>query len=116
MGKDSFFPDIVTNLPTADIPLEGLRAYLLQGENQQIIFMAFDNDVQVPEHLHEAQWGAVLDGEIHLTIDGKESRLGKGDTYFIPGGVRHSAIIKSGYKDLTLFDQENRYRLKSDCK
>ena len=53
------FPDIIANLPEADIPVEGLQAFLFQGENQQLIFMSFEKDVEIPEHLHKAQWGAV---------------------------------------------------------
>jgi len=110
MPKEDFFPDIITRLPRADIPFEGVHAYLLQGENQQIVFMNFEKDVEVPEHSHEAQWGVVLDGEIELTINGKRYVLRKGDTYFIPRDVKHSAKIKKGYKDLTLFDQKDRYK------
>ena len=110
--KDKFFPEIITNLPEADIPIEGLHSYLFQGQNQQFVFMSFENDVEVREHCHEAQWGVVLDGETELTIDGKTNNLTKGDTYFIPRGVRHSARIKKGYKDLTLFNQKDRYKAK----
>ena len=35
----SIFPEPILNLPEADIPLEGIKAYLSQGENYQIIFM-----------------------------------------------------------------------------
>lgn len=108
--KEGFWPDIITNLPEADIPIEGLRSHLLQGQNQQIVFMGFENDAEVPEHCHEAQWGVVLDGEIELTIDGRNHILGKGDTYFIPKDVQHSAKINKGYKDLTLFNQKDRYK------
>ena len=76
--------------------------------------MSFENDVEVPEHSHEAQWGAVLDGEVELTIDGKKHTLTKGDTYFIPKDVMHSAKIKKGYKDLTFFNQKDRYKVKSN--
>jgi len=110
-GED-FFPEIIANLPGADIPIEGLRSYLFQGENGQFVFMSFENDVEVPEHHHEAQWGVVLDGESELTIDGKKNSFTKGDTYFIAKGVKHSAKIKKGYKDLTLFDQKDRYKAK----
>jgi len=54
----------------------------------------------------------VLDGEIALTVDGKKRTLRKGDTYYIPRGVKHSARAKRGYKDLTLFDQKDRYKVK----
>ncbi len=112
MQKDLFFPEIITKLPEARIPLEGLRSHLFQGKNQQIIFMNFENDAEIPEHSHAAQWGVVLDGEIELIVNGEKFILKKGDTYFIPKGVKHSARIKKGYKDLTLFDQKDRYKTK----
>ena len=112
MPKQNFFPEIITKLPGADIPLEGVTSYLFQCQNQQFIFMSFDRDVEVPEHSHEGQWGVVLDGEIELTVDGKKSIFKRGDTYFIPKGVKHGARIKKGYKDLTLFDQKDRYKTK----
>ena len=112
MQKDPFFPEIITKLPEAQIPLEGLRSYLFQGENQQIVFMNFENDAEIPEHSHESQWGVVLDGEIELTVNMQKYTFKKGDAYFIPKGVKHSARIKKGYKDLTLFDQKDRYKTK----
>ena len=110
MPEDNFFPEIITRLPEADIPIEGLDSYLLQGENQQIVFMSFDKDTDVPEHSHEGQWAVILDGEIELTIGGDTRTYRRGDTYFIPRGVKHGARIKKGYKDLTLFDQRDRYK------
>jgi len=112
MPKENFFPEIITNLPEADIPIEGVHSYLFQGENQQFIFMSFENYVEVPEHSHEEQWGVILDGEIELTIDGKKCAFAKGDTYFIPKDVKHSARIKKGYEDLTFFNQKDRYKAK----
>jgi quercetin dioxygenase-like cupin family protein len=106
------FPDFITKLPQADIPIEKLKAFLLQGEKQQIIFMEFEKDIEVPEHSHEAQWGVVLDGEIELKINEKLHLFKKGDTYFIPNGTKHSAKIKKGYKDITLFNQKDRYKVK----
>ncbi len=108
--KKSFFPNIINNHPDADIPINGVASKLIQANDQQFIFMEFENDIEVPVHSHNAQWGVVLDGEIELTIDGKISLLKKGDTYFIDKDVPHSAKIKKGYKDLTLFDQADRYK------
>jgi quercetin dioxygenase-like cupin family protein len=108
--QEEFFPEIVTNLPQADVPFAGVRAYLFQGEDKQLLFMAFADDVDVPEHDHAAQWGAVLDGEIELTIGGETNTYRSGDTYFIPAGVTHSARIKGGTSIQDLFDQADRYR------
>lgn len=112
MQQESFFPEIITKLPEPDIPIEGVKSYLLQGESQQVIFMSFDKDVEVPAHSHEGQWAVVMDGEIELTIGDKTRTYRRGDTYFIPKGVKHSARIKKGYKDSTLFDQRDRYKAK----
>lgn len=103
------FPEPVTGLPRADVPLEGVTAYLSQGSGHQIVFMEFDRDVRVPAHSHGAQWAIVLEGAIDLTIDGEERRYVTGDRYFIPAGVEHSAIIRAGYADATFFADPNRY-------
>lgn len=109
MSDESFFPVIISNLPQADIPIEGITSYLLQAEHQQVVFMSYDKDVSIPEHSHDEQWGVALDGESELTIGDKLYVLKKGDTYFIPKGVPHSARAKAGFKDVTVFNQRDRY-------
>lgn len=106
------FPKPILDLPEADIPLEGIKAYLAQGDTFQIIFMKFENNVALPEHAHESQWGIVLEGKIDLTINGKNYTYKKGDRYFIPKGVKHSGHIYAGYADITFFNQRNRYKSK----
>ena len=106
------FPEPITKLPEADIPLSGLKAYLSQSENHQILFMQFSEDAEVPEHSHESQWGVVLQGEIDLTIDGVERTYSKGDCVFIPKGAKHSAKVYAGYADISFFNQKDRYKPK----
>ena len=109
MSREKFFPDIINTLPQADIPIEGITSYLLQGERQQVVFMSYDKDVSIPEHSHDEQWGVALDGESELTIGGQLRVLKKGDTYFIPKGVPHSARAKAGFKDITQTDRRERF-------
>jgi quercetin dioxygenase-like cupin family protein len=104
------FPEPIRNLPEADIPLKGVKAYLSQSENHQILFMEFDEDVELPEHSHAAQAGIVLEGKIDLVIDGQKRTYTKGDHYYIPEGVRHSGRIYAGYADITFFDEPDRYQ------
>lgn len=106
------FPEPIRNLPEADIPLNGLKAYLSQADTHQILFMEFSEDAEVSEHSHGAQWGVVLDGEGEITINGKTSVIKRGDSYFIPKIIMHSAKAKAGYKDVTFFDQEDRYKVR----
>ena len=104
------FPAPVLHLPEADIPLNGIKAYLSQGSGHQIIFMEFSKDVDLPEHAHAGQWGVVLEGKIELIIGGVKRMYGKGDRYYIPEGVKHSGRIFAGYADMTFFDQGDRYK------
>lgn len=103
------FPDPIRQLPLADIPLAGLTAYLSQADTHQILFMEFQNDVELPEHAHGAQIGIVLEGRIELIIAGEQHYYTKGDRYFIPEGVQHSGKILAGYADVTFFAEPNRY-------
>lgn len=108
----TIFSEPILNLPEADIPINGLKAYLSQGNDHQILFMEFSEDVEVPEHSHESQWGVVLEGRIELVIDGVTNIFTKGDRYFIPEGIKHSAKIYAGYADITYFNQKDRYKAK----
>ena len=106
------FPGPIRNLPEADIPLKGIKAYLSQSDTHQIIFMEFAEDIELPEHSHAAQIGIVLEGKIDLTIGGKKETYNKGDRYYIPEGVLHSGKIYAGYADITFFDEPDRYSRK----
>jgi quercetin dioxygenase-like cupin family protein len=108
----SIFPDPIKNLPEANMPFSNYEAYLFQGENQQVIFMQFNENINLPEHSHESQWGVVLEGNIELTIDGVKNTYTKGDRYFIGKDVKHSGIIFAGYADITFFNQKDRYGTK----
>ena len=108
----NIFPEPIRKLPEADIPLDGITAYLSQAENHQIIFMHFEKDVDLPEHQHNAQVGYVLEGRIELTIDVHTKIYKKGDNYYIPTNIKHSGKIFAGYADITFFDESNRYSKK----
>lgn len=38
MPKVYFFPEMITKLPEADIPIEGVQLHLIQSKDQQFIF------------------------------------------------------------------------------
>lgn len=110
---NNIFPEPIRQLPKADIPLNGLTAYLAQTENQQILFMQFDKDTDLPEHEHKAQVGFVLEGKIELVINGVKETFRKGDRYYIPANTPHSGKIYAGYADITFFDEPDRYSQKT---
>ncbi len=106
------FPGPIRVLPEADIPLEGVTAYLSQSDTHQVIFISFEKDVDLPEHSHAAQVGFVLEGRIDLTIGEARRSYTKGGRYYIPAGVPHSGKIHAGYADITFFDEPGRYAAK----
>jgi hypothetical protein len=109
---NAVFPDPIQKLPEADIPLAGVKAFLSQSENHQILFMTFDEDTDLPEHSHAAQIGFVLEGRIDLVIGGRQHTFTKGDRYTISAGVKHAGRIYKGYADITFFDEPRRYPIK----
>ncbi len=109
----NIFPPPIKALPEADIPIDGIKAYLSQAADHQLIFMQFEKDVDLPEHSHAAQVGFVLSGKIEMTIDGVKREYSKGDIYHIPENVKHSGKVYAGYADITFFDEANRYKEKN---
>ena len=102
----------ITELPQADIPIEGLTAYLSQAETHQTLYMQFEKTVELAEHAHADQMGFVLEGQIDLTINRVTYTYRKGDRYHIKAGDLHSAIIHAGYADITVFMESDRYQAK----
>jgi len=106
------FPDFVQQLPEADTPLRGVALRLLQGRTASATLFQAREDSTVPEHRHGAQWGIVVEGEMRLTIDKATRTCRRGDEYFVPAGVPHSASFKAGFRAIDFFDDPNRYRPK----
>jgi quercetin dioxygenase-like cupin family protein len=106
------YPDIIKNLPEADISFKGVRGWLLQGKDQQLVFFDIEPIGEVAEHSHGAQWGIVVEGEMDLSIDGTTRTCKKGDSYIIPEGALHSAVFKKRTWVLDLFADKERYKAK----
>lgn len=106
------YPEMIRKLPEIDIPLEGIRGWLLQGEDKQLAFFDLEPIGKVPPHSHSAQWGIVVEGEMKLTI-GEETRIyRKGDWYYIPEGVTHSATFLTRVQAIDIFNEPERYKTK----
>lgn len=107
------YPGVIRDLPEADVPVEGVRAWLHQGENTQVVFFDIASAAEVPLHSHCAQWGMVIEGEMELTIGEVKKTCRKGDWYFIPEGVSHGATFLTRTFVIDFFDDPGRYKAKS---
>ena len=108
------FPDIITKLPQADIPFPGVKGWISQNVDHQVVFLEIEAIGAVAEHSHCAQWGIVVEGEMDLTIGGVTNKYKKGDSYFIPDGVLHSALFKQKTYAIDYFADNKRYLPKND--
>lgn len=108
------YPDMLRNLPEIDIPLQGIRGWLLQSADKQVVFFDLEPVGEMPPHSHCAQWGLVIDGEMELTIDGETQTYRKGDWYYIPAGAVHSATFLTRVHVIDVFDDPARYTTKQD--
>lgn len=108
------YPEIIRGLPEADIPFEGVRAWILQSSDKQVVFFDIEPVGVVPPHSHCAQWGMVIDGEMKLMIGDETKVYRKGDWYFIPAGIVHSATFLTRVFVIDVFDDPARYKAIKD--
>lgn len=106
------WPEFIHALPQADLPLEGLRGWLLNGETAQLLFLEALEETQVPMHSHGAQWGIVVEGSMEFTADGSTNTVTQGTSYSIPAGKEHGALLHKGVRVIDVFEDRDRYRVK----
>ena len=70
----------------------GVHIRTFWGNKMLLSIVDLAPNVVVPAHSHpHEQAGAVISGELEMTINGETRWLKPGDTYIIPGGVEHGA-------------------------
>jgi quercetin dioxygenase-like cupin family protein len=106
------FPDWMNDLPEVDTPFTGLKGRLLASPHGQAVFFRADEEFEVPPHAHGAQWGIVVTGRLHLTVDGEAGIYEPGETYDIPAGAEHSALLEAGTCIIDVFQDPDRYEPK----
>lgn len=106
------YPAMITGLPEVDIPMEGVRGWLSQAADHQIVFFEIEPIGEIPPHSHGEQWGTVVEGEMELTIGGQAKRYGAGDSYHIPAGVVHGARFLTHFRAIDVFADVDRYKPK----
>ena len=103
------FPEFIQKLPALDIDLSGVSGHILQAADHQVVFVTFDEDTVVPVHSHRAQWELVIAGKVCLAVEGKEHIYRSGESFYLPAGVEHGAVVHAGYRAVIVFDQPDRY-------
>ena len=112
MPRVELIPEFLKGLPEVDLPIAGARGWLLQGEQQQVVFVEFEATVDVPEHQHAEQWELAVAGQVDMRVGGMTTTYTAGDSFVIPAGVPHAARVQAGYRALMIFNARDRYRAK----
>jgi len=111
------YPKVITDLPGAIIHVKGVKAWVLQGEDHQLVFFEMEPHAEVPEHSHDyAQWGIMLKGRMQLVIDGKVHLIKKGDEYVIPADAKHQANFLTKSRVIDFFSEKARYNTQKTVK
>jgi quercetin dioxygenase-like cupin family protein len=109
-----FYPKMIKELPEIDVNLQGVKGWLVQSSQRQVVLFEIKPIGKIPDHSHGAQWGIMLDGRMNLTIAGKTRLYEKGDRYFIPSGTVHSAEFLTTVRVIDFFEDNDRYNVKDD--
>ncbi|GAA6209938.1 hypothetical protein NBRC116601_32310 [Cognatishimia sp. WU-CL00825] len=109
------FPDFIAKLPALDLPFseDVVQSRAIRSDAGLTVFFTFFQDVEIPAHAHLAQWGTVIEGSIELTMLGETKTYRPGDHYAIEAGVEHAARIAAGTKAIDVFEEADRYPIKS---
>lgn len=109
------YPDFIQSFPSLDVPFpeDVVQTNVVRSDAGLVAFFTFFKDFELPLHSHGAQWGTVIEGEMELTI-GEETRVFRpGDSYSIGAGVEHGGKIKAGSRIIDVFEEPDRYPIKS---
>lgn len=106
------FAGWMQDLPEVDTPFTGLEGRMISGPDGQTVFFRAAEDFEVPPHSHGAQWGVVVTGRLHLTVEGETNTCEPGGTYSIGAGEEHSARLEAGTCVIDVFEEPDRYSAK----
>jgi len=83
------FPKLLRDLPPFEGPFD---AYKLEAQGCDVLFASYPAGTVIAPHSHETEnVGVVTQGELILTVDGKETRHCVGDWYHLAAKVAHAA-------------------------
>lgn len=83
----------------------GLTGYYAHGNNMTLGLVEIKAGSNLPMHQHpHEQITYIIEGQLDMTIDGKECKLTAGMFYVIPSNVIHGATAKTDCKVVDVFN------------
>ena len=103
------YPEMIMNMPEIEIPIDGIRGWLLKNDTVSAVFFELEPIGKIPDHSHCDQWGMVLEGKMRFTIEWETMFNTRGDLDFITEVIVHSAEFITKCYVLDFFADPNRY-------
>jgi len=98
MGGQMHFPELVRCLPRFEGPFDAFR---LRAEGCDVLFASYTAGTVIAMHRHETEnVGVITQGELILTVDGKDTRYGPGQWYRLPARVDHAARFEADTSEI----------------
>jgi quercetin dioxygenase-like cupin family protein len=83
------FPKHLRNLPKFEGPFDAFR---LEAKDCDVLFASYPGGTVIPPHSHATDnVGVITQGELILTLDGRETRYRPGEWYHVSARAQHSA-------------------------
>jgi mannose-6-phosphate isomerase-like protein (cupin superfamily) len=83
---------------------EDFRRVLYTGGRLQLVLMALRRDEEIGEEVHAErdQFFRIEKGKGEVLIDGKRTKVRRGDAILVPAGARHN-VLNTGRKPMKLY-------------
>jgi quercetin dioxygenase-like cupin family protein len=95
------YPDRIKTLPLYDGRFD---AYKLAAEGADVLFASYPAGTRIPPHSHDTDnHGVITRGELLLTMNGIETRVGVGQWYHVPAFAQHSAFFEVETDEIELW-------------
>jgi quercetin dioxygenase-like cupin family protein len=83
------YPQKIKELPLYDGRFD---AHKLAAKNSDVLFASYPAGTSIPAHSHDTDnHGVITRGELIISMNGEETRVGVGEWYHVPAHIEHSA-------------------------
>jgi quercetin dioxygenase-like cupin family protein len=99
------YPQKIKELPLYDGRFD---AYKLAAKNSDVLFASYPAGTSIPAHSHDTDnHGVITRGELIISMNGEETRVGVGEWYHVPAHVEHSARFDVETDEIEFWFHEN---------
>jgi quercetin dioxygenase-like cupin family protein len=101
------FPKLLRDLPAFDGPFD---AYKLDATGCKVLFASYPKGTVIPPHSHDTEnVGVITQGELILSMNGRETRYCTGQWYHVPANATHAARFEAETSEIEFwFDATGR--------